>query len=150
MLLQLSHNVFFFASRRRHTRYWRDWSSDVCSSDLDCLSPFSLLYLGRVEKTEGAEAIRLRWYGGMGVNTVFVERKTHREDWTGEKSVKARFPIKEDKVNAFLNGKYTMDAEFEALYQKGKKTRQEADGMIQLAQEVQYAITTSKLKPGTP
>src|SRR3712207_7204135 len=27
--------VFFFSSRRRHTRYWRDWSSDVCSSDLD-------------------------------------------------------------------------------------------------------------------
>src|SRR5258707_11480823 len=27
---------FFFSSRRRHTRYWRDWSSDVCSSDLDC------------------------------------------------------------------------------------------------------------------
>src|SRR5258707_1403840 len=28
---------FFFSSRRRHTRYWRDWSSDVCSSDLDDL-----------------------------------------------------------------------------------------------------------------
>src|SRR3712207_516312 len=26
--------VFFFSSRRRHTIYWRDWSSDVCSSDL--------------------------------------------------------------------------------------------------------------------
>src|SRR5690349_22783068 len=25
---------FFFSSRRRHTRYLRDWSSDVCSSDL--------------------------------------------------------------------------------------------------------------------
>src|SRR3712207_1274027 len=25
---------FFLSSRRRHTRYWRDWSSDVCSSDL--------------------------------------------------------------------------------------------------------------------
>src|SRR3712207_9595354 len=24
----------FFSSRRRHTIYWRDWSSDVCSSDL--------------------------------------------------------------------------------------------------------------------
>src|SRR3712207_6859954 len=24
----------FFSSKRRHTRYWRDWSSDVCSSDL--------------------------------------------------------------------------------------------------------------------
>src|SRR6266498_4259548 len=26
--------VFFFSSRRRHTRCGRDWSSDVCSSDL--------------------------------------------------------------------------------------------------------------------
>src|SRR5699024_11708115 len=27
--------AFFFSSRRRHTRSKRDWSSDVCSSDLD-------------------------------------------------------------------------------------------------------------------
>src|SRR5438046_10362492 len=27
--------VFFFSSRRRHTRLVSDWSSDVCSSDLD-------------------------------------------------------------------------------------------------------------------
>src|SRR5439155_6277306 len=27
--------LFFFSSRRRHTRWPRDWSSDVCSSDLD-------------------------------------------------------------------------------------------------------------------
>src|SRR5690349_23990888 len=26
--------IFFFSSRRRHTRSLRDWSSDVCSSDL--------------------------------------------------------------------------------------------------------------------
>src|SRR5204862_5995100 len=26
--------LFFFSSRRRHTRSLRDWSSDVCSSDL--------------------------------------------------------------------------------------------------------------------
>src|SRR5690606_40533789 len=26
--------LFFFPSRRRHTRFSRDWSSDVCSSDL--------------------------------------------------------------------------------------------------------------------
>src|SRR3712207_9555130 len=26
--------MIIFSSRRRHTRYWRDWSSDVCSSDL--------------------------------------------------------------------------------------------------------------------
>src|SRR5690625_7449735 len=28
------HSHFFFSSRRRHTRWPRDWSSDVCSSDL--------------------------------------------------------------------------------------------------------------------
>src|SRR6266566_1164269 len=28
------HDVFFFSSRRRHTRLQGDWSSDVCSSDL--------------------------------------------------------------------------------------------------------------------
>src|SRR5690606_39650426 len=28
--------LFFFSSRRRHTRFSRDWSSDVCSSDLAC------------------------------------------------------------------------------------------------------------------
>src|SRR3712207_2836179 len=32
--MEVKYVVFFFSSRRRHTRYWRDWSSDVCSSDL--------------------------------------------------------------------------------------------------------------------
>ncbi|KAI0787484.1 SPX-domain-containing protein [Fomes fomentarius] len=105
------------------------------------------LYLGRLEKTEGAEAVRLRWYGDMNQKTIFVERKTHREDWTGEKSVKARFPIKEHLVNAFLRGEHTMDAEFQELVTRGKKTQQEVDAMIQLANEVQYSIITKKLVP---
>src|SRR5690606_40624025 len=33
--------VFFFSSRRRHTRFSRDWSSDVCSSDLPKEKPSS-------------------------------------------------------------------------------------------------------------
>src|SRR5262245_62468721 len=31
--------VFFFSSRRRHTRCLSDWSSDVCSSDLRLVAP---------------------------------------------------------------------------------------------------------------
>src|SRR5574340_1443097 len=34
--------IFFFSSRRRHTRSFGDWSSDVCSSDL---RPLVELYL---------------------------------------------------------------------------------------------------------
>src|SRR5690606_39905473 len=49
--------VFFFSSRRRHTRFSRDWSSDVCSSDLQAAEallkqhpqdPLLLLSLGRL------------------------------------------------------------------------------------------------------
>src|SRR5689334_24494748 len=34
VVIELSWLVFFFSSRRRHTRWNCDWSSDVCSSDL--------------------------------------------------------------------------------------------------------------------
>src|SRR5690606_40701412 len=36
---RLEVSVFFFSSRRRHTRFSRDWSSDVCSSDLLLVMP---------------------------------------------------------------------------------------------------------------
>src|SRR5438874_9768449 len=34
---------FFFSSRRRHTRSLREWSSDVCSSDLNAEAAYDLL-----------------------------------------------------------------------------------------------------------
>src|SRR5690606_39704835 len=48
---------FFFSSRRRHTRFSRDWSSDVCSSDLlaNRRSPLALNHLPR----------HPRWMRGM-------------------------------------------------------------------------------------
>src|SRR3712207_2851552 len=50
---------FFFSSRRRHTRYWRDWSSDVCSSDLS--SPTNLIAPGQARLMgEGWETARRR------------------------------------------------------------------------------------------
>lgn len=105
------------------------------------------LYMGRLEKSEGAEAIRMRWYGGMDSNTIFVERKTHREDWTGEKSVKARFPIKEKYLNAFLRGEYTTDQLVAKWREQGKMSEKEIQDMEQLAQEVQYTVLTKRLHP---
>src|SRR3712207_3925739 len=46
------HLVFFFPSRRRHTRYWRDWISDVCSSDLTVDSASVLLALRETARRE--------------------------------------------------------------------------------------------------
>src|SRR5699024_12059689 len=39
-ILRTLTNFFFFSSRRRHTRSKRDWSSDVCSSDLYLIRSF--------------------------------------------------------------------------------------------------------------
>src|SRR5207249_6468854 len=74
---------FFFSSRRRHTRSKRDWSSDVCSSDLDyylvvaALVPYKRIdlaigaarRLGRrlVIVGAGPEDRRLRALAGPGI-----------------------------------------------------------------------------------
>jgi uncharacterized membrane protein YidH (DUF202 family) len=105
------------------------------------------LYMGRLRKDEGAEAVRLRWYGGMENQQIFVERKTHREDWTGEKSVKARFALKEKNVNAFLKGELTVEQAFEKMRKEGKKSVQEIESLEALAREVQYTVLTKRLQP---
>ncbi len=105
------------------------------------------LYEGRLKKSEGAEAIRLRWYGGMETDTIFLERKTHREDWTGEKSVKARFSLKEKNVNAFLSGQMTTAQAFEKMRRDGKKSEKEINDLEQLAKEVQFRVLDRNLVP---
>src|SRR5690606_40714222 len=47
---------FFFSSRRRHTRFSRDWSSDVCSSDLKRLNLGATLILPQTKvHTDGVQ-----------------------------------------------------------------------------------------------
>ncbi|KAK1636873.1 VTC domain-containing protein [Colletotrichum phormii] len=105
------------------------------------------LYEGRLKKTEGAEAIRLRWYGGMQSENIFVERKTHREDWTGEKSVKARFSVKEKNVNAYMRGELLPAALFEKARKEGKKPEKAIAEDERLAKEVQYSTLKKGYKP---
>ncbi|PHH49760.1 Vacuolar transporter chaperone 4 [Ceratocystis fimbriata CBS 114723] len=105
------------------------------------------LYEGRLKKTEGAEAIRLRWYGGMKTDTIFVERKTHREDWTGEKSVKARFGIKEKNVNAYMRGEMLPAALFEKARKERKKSEKAIAEDQRLAAEIQYEVLKRGYKP---
>lgn len=98
------------------------------------------LYEGRLKKSEGAEAIRMRWYGDVDTETIFVERKTHREDWTGEKSVKARFSLKEKNMNAYLSGNMLPEAIFEKARKEGKKSSKQIDEDERLAKEIQYSV----------
>src|ERR1039458_7450356 len=48
--------VFFFSTRRRHTRCLSDWSSDVCSSDLVDRDEKAVTETARLVEAEGAKA----------------------------------------------------------------------------------------------
>src|SRR6266852_7398189 len=55
----LDHRAFFFSGRRRHTSCYRDWSSDVCSSDLKRLLAITLELEEAVDDVKGVRAGRL-------------------------------------------------------------------------------------------
>src|SRR5581483_12307443 len=55
---------------RRHTRYWRDWSSDVCSSDLEkkLRKPSPFVWLARripADKAQAAESLGIDGVGAV-------------------------------------------------------------------------------------
>src|SRR5690348_18338338 len=72
-------SIFFFSSRRRHTRWTGDWSSDVCSSDLLEKWPgVNGNLIAEVEKrTRGSGAEVIKKKGGAGF-AVGVSRSEER------------------------------------------------------------------------
>src|SRR5947209_14356976 len=75
--------VFFFSSRRRHTRYWRDWSSDVCSSDLgdDRLVRIDQVRVGRLRAVApGARVAAPPQLGRETAGTLDREPAVHADE----------------------------------------------------------------------
>ena len=102
------------------------------------------LYNGRLDKTPGAIALRHRWYGTGTPELVFVERKTHRESWAGEVSVKERFIIPESKVPSLMAGAFDLHGEVKRLKDKGK-SEDDIKEWYTLASEVVQAINSKQL-----
>ncbi|KAF9320036.1 vacuolar transporter chaperone [Podila horticola] len=104
------------------------------------------LYNSKLERKEGAQAIRLKWYGNPSNNEIFVERKIHHEvNKFGE--YHDRFSIKEKYVDAFLKGDYTMDRQVAKLREQGVKSAVEIEQFDEMVKDVQKCITDMKLKP---
>src|SRR5438309_10499254 len=106
-------SVFFFSSRRRHTRWNCDWSSDVCSSDLQAALALPLsddddvaapaVDIGRDERVTvgrlgidhvtGPRAVRSeerrvgkesRWRGSTGDDKKEIDKSAARDDMTNQ------------------------------------------------------------------
>src|SRR5437763_5419962 len=56
----MRHRLFFFSSRRRHTRYIGDWSSDVCLPILALLACFGLVVIYRIDDKLARE--QAQWF----------------------------------------------------------------------------------------
>lgn len=64
------------------------------------------VYHNRLLRHDFASLVRVRWYGERDDSLefpLFVERKVHREFWTGNKSVKERCPIDQGDLSAALD-----------------------------------------------
>lgn len=104
------------------------------------------LYHGRLDKTPNAIALRMRWYSTAKPETVFVERKTHRESWAGDVSVKERFIVPESEVLSVLDGSYNIEKEAEKMREKGKKP-EIIKSWVELSSEILQVINTKQLTP---
>ncbi|KAI8343323.1 VTC domain-containing protein [Chlamydoabsidia padenii] len=104
------------------------------------------LYSERLQRDEGAEAIRFRWYGAA-TDDIYIERKTHHAPWLNGSSVKDRFRVKDSQVNAFLQGQYTPTDLINDLKTKTKLDQDAIEQNAFIANGVQESVQHRHLKP---
>src|SRR5436309_11743399 len=82
---------FFFSSRRRHTRFSRDWSSDVCSSDLDLARATRAERINILAPIPGKDTVGIELANSRKV-TVTLRELLHSPDWDEAKG-RAKIPL---------------------------------------------------------
>lgn len=114
-------------------------------------------YHRRIALEEGANLLRVRWYGGdegpdgfprpNGGSVFFMELKTHHNPESGQKSTKERFPITAQMIPGFMSGKLTAAQVVDAMIAQGHIKAPKGEEQKDLANFIQNMIVTMKLKP---
>ncbi|KAJ1607932.1 hypothetical protein OJ252_2678 [Cryptosporidium canis] len=107
-------------------------------------------FYNRISRFEDAQLFRLRWYGsnsGAKEKEIFMERKTHHEGWTGEKSAKERFSLPQKYVFGYLKGSLSVDDLIEEGVFQDKKGNDAAEKSKGLARDIQDYIMENNLQP---
>ncbi|OBZ84164.1 Vacuolar transporter chaperone 4 [Choanephora cucurbitarum] len=139
-IIMLHLPVLIFDKRKK----WEPSDSSVSSTYFD--NPNFDLYTSRLQRDEGAEAIRFRWYGPMNTNTIFIERKTHHAQWLNGASVKDRFKVKENRVNSFVSSQCTPE-QVAADQDQSQLDEKALESIRFTAQGVQKSFSEKQLEP---
>src|SRR5688572_31491054 len=99
--------LFFFSSRRRHTRFDCDWSSDVCSSDLRCVH-----FAEGGEAAHGQGLLRLGRGGAVGALRRGGHRVGRSEEHTSELQSQSNLVCRLllEKNNTWIGSKISMSS----------------------------------------
>src|SRR3712207_9580231 len=103
--------MYFFSSRRRHTRYWRDWSSDVCSSDL----VYQFVKSGKwnVGEQQAAEALgNIDWFKQGDGWTWTVKDLEHSADLAREGWEEVKRRLADETYDMLLLDEFTYPMKF--------------------------------------
>src|SRR5690606_313311 len=101
--------VFFFSSRRRHTRFSRDWSSDVCSSDLGEIRIELFEQEAPVTVANFLQYVDDGFYDGTIFHRVIPGFMIQGGGFTPEMEQKqTRAPIRNEADNGLSNDTYTI------------------------------------------
>src|SRR6267143_1174792 len=140
--------IFFFSSRRRHTRWNCDWSSDVCSSDLE-----QLLRKGRyphllvMTATPIPRTLGLTVYGELDVSAI-----NGMPPGRGRLKTFVRTADKLPKVWAFVRDKLREGRQAYVVYPRVEETNgvkavtREFDGLQKTLAPFQVGLVHGRLK----
>ncbi|KAG1148226.1 hypothetical protein G6F36_014844 [Rhizopus arrhizus] len=104
------------------------------------------LYNTCLQRDEGAEAIRFRWYGSMSESEIYIERKTQSASWPNDNSAKDCFQLEKDQITAFMLGSLTADEIVKDINQS-KLDKSNPDQTRFIAQDIQKSFREKKLQP---
>src|SRR3989449_7796109 len=114
--------LFFFSSRRRHPRCSRDWSSDVCSSDLRPSRREGIDHFVRLRVAPNGDPFLPFAKGGFGTATGKCEFRAETLEYTppvesrhGERRLRAKYPLElispknDDSMNSTFGNREDTD-----------------------------------------
>ena len=115
-------------------------------------------YSTRMKRLQGSQLYRVRWYGGNvskdtllpipnNEDNVYMEIKTHTEEWTGDQSTKERFPIDLKLLTAYLGNVISAEETFKIMQVQGKMKKADAGKHLALAQTTQQSMVRRGMHP---